>query len=137
MTVTEAEDGLNPNDPVGNALLDAQNSADPRLLRVLNYHGNWAESAPTWEDFRTAIQSCHGDIAARWPAQDEHGDDVIVRATKYVGSFERVAARDGTTITNVATVTGGVIEDLCALRGAPRLVPLDNVFHHFEDGAHR
>ena len=126
--VDETRERLAPDDVVGNALCDALlASPDPSLIRVVNYHGDWAEAIPDSHDFRRAIAACHAEIALRWPAQDSHGDDIVVRATADAGVFERAAVGSS----GSEHVTGGVIGRLCEARGAPELVPHGQVASHF------
>lgn len=135
--VDETRDRLAPDDRVGNALCDALlELPDPALVRVVNYHGDWAEAAPDWQDFRRAVDRCGDDIAARWPAPSIYGDDIVVRAAKLVGKYDRVALR-GSPTPNSETVSGEIFERYCSVRGAPELVPLEDVADHFGGGDER
>jgi len=129
-----ARDELDPDDFVGNELLDAHDeTAHPALIRVLNHHGSWAESVPSHEDIRRTLDICD-QIVARWPATDAHGSAILVTATIHVGSYKRKleAGRDGD---GGKIVTGRTIEELVDLRGLPELVALQDVAEHFDGGA--
>jgi len=125
---------LEPDDVVGNALCDLLLEApNPAVIRVLNYHGNWAEAVPQWTDFRQTLDSCQ-DVVLRFPAPDMYGNTVLVRASNEVGRYERVAVDGDTTLGHVSEASAALIESLVESRGGPELVPFDDVQSHFLDG---
>ncbi|MBX0325767.1 hypothetical protein EGH21_22375 [Halomicroarcula sp. F13] len=135
--MTVADDGasrdLAPNDPVANALLDYLDGIeDAAVARVLNAYVDDREASPNWTDYRRALDRCP-DVVGRWPSADDHGTDILVRAGDTVGLYQRVPVRD-TATAHAAQVSGDIIETLVEARGAPELVPLDDVHNHFLDG---
>lgn len=132
----ETRDRLDPDDAVGNILcdllLDTGTTTSP-IQRVLNAHGDWAEAMPSWQDYREALDASPR-LVCRWPPADEHGETILVRATKAVGTYERVPVRGETTVAHAAEVSGGIIEVLTEMRGLPELVVLEDTYRHFVDG---
>lgn len=132
--VDETREKLEPDDVVGNALCDQLlELPDPSLVRVVNYHGDWCEAAPDWQDFRRAIDRCGDDVAARWPSESIYGNDIVVRAAKVVGTYDRAVSRAAPTH-GPKTVSGDIFERLCSVRGPPELVPLADVEPLFAGG---
>ena len=74
MTPIHEADGareLAPDDVVGNALCDALlESPDPSIVRVLNAHGEWCESAPSAQDYVRTLERVPS-VVARFPGPDD------------------------------------------------------------------
>jgi len=134
-TAERAKRELEPDDAVGNALCDALlDDPDPALIRVVNYHGDWAEAVPNWQDFRIALSRCPS-VVAKFPIDGRDAVAELVRSVpETVGQYERVRIDGDTTISNSARVTSSAIDDLVDVYAGPRLVSFDDVQRHFEDG---
>ncbi|GGO03699.1 hypothetical protein [Haloarcula pellucida] len=128
----DARDELAPNDVVGNMLCDELlEMPDDAVIRVLNYYGDWCESAPAWTDFRRTLDRCRG-VVAHWPAGEDHDTAIYVRATMDVGLYERATVVDADL--DPITVSGDYVQQMIESRGAPELVPLEAVADQFERG---
>lgn len=133
---TDARERLAEDDSVGQELCDLltnDDKPDAPIQRVLNAHGDWAEAKPSWQDYRKTLDASDR-LVCRWERPSIYGETLLVRATDVVGEYERVPVRDGTTVANAATTSGGLIEVLVKMRGQPTLLALEDVYQHFVDG---
>ena len=134
--VDETRDQLAPDDHVGNALCDALlESPDPSLIRVVNYHGDWAEAIPDARDFIRSLNRCSG-VVAQYLVDGPDAVSVLFRSADEPGHFERVRVDGHDAISDVASVTSRALVDCHETYAGPRLVPLDDYRFVFgiEDG---
>lgn len=119
----ESAQELAPDDVVGNALCDALLDApDPSVIRVLNAHGGWCEASPSVQDYLRTLERVP-DLAARWPAPDEHGTAILVY---HEDGIRRRRETDSPSVDS-AVVSVTEVERIVDARGQPELVPRDAV----------